>query len=98
MPGDDAGPLERAWICCGFRILVNANWEWPEVLEEDGGVAVLMMPAKWAGSRGGRESACGAGITDLFQQRYGTLMLIRGVLAWPGLVEMMAERDRSAAD
>lgn len=95
--GDNAGPLERAWRCCGFRILENEGWELPEVVEAPDKVTVLMLPAAWAGHAELREIACGYGVGSLFLTRYGLLMLIRGILAWPRLVEQMGVRDREPA-
>jgi hypothetical protein len=97
MTGDDAGPLERAWICCGFRILERDYFEYPKVFEAEDTIAVLVLPAAWGKSRQLREIACGFGIGKLFCGRYGLLMLIRGILAWPALVGQMAERDREPA-
>lgn len=99
MPADDAGPLERAWICCGFRILPRDAFEYPKVFEADDSPAVLVLPAAWATNRHLREIGCGFAIGKLFWGRYGLLMLIRGILAWSRLVSLMGESDRdSAAD
>lgn len=95
--GDDAGPLERAWRCCGFRILPSEHWAMPEVIESPGVVTVLMLPLSWVGCPARRELACGYAISQLFAERYGTLMLIRGILAWPRLVALMAAGDREQA-
>lgn len=97
MAGDDAGPLERAWMCCGFRIMSNDHFEYPKVFEADDGPAVLVIPSAWATIRQLREVGCGFAIGKLFCGRYGLMMLIRGILAWPALVGQMAERDREPA-
>lgn len=97
LAGDDAGPLERAWRCCGFRILPDEHWDFPEVMESPDKLTVLMLPARWAGMPAWRELACGYAISALFEQRYGTLMLQRGIACWPKLVALMAERDRQEA-
>jgi len=97
LAGDDAGPLERAWMCCGFRILASEHWEFPEVIESPDKLTVLMLPAAWVDCPASRELACGYGIGSLFLTRYGLMMLIRGILAWPRLVEGMGARDRETA-
>lgn len=97
LAGDDAGPLERAWRCCGFRIYPHEHWDLPEVVESPGKLTVLMLPARWARNLKRRELACGFAIGSLFLTRYGLLLLIRGILAWPRLVAQMAERDREQA-
>lgn len=94
MAGDDAGPLERAWICQGWRILVRDDWAWPEPFEpEERGQAVLVLPAAWAGDPALREVACGYAISKVFERRYGPLMLQRGIAAWPELAGALARRD-----
>lgn len=95
--GDDAGPLERSWLCCGFRILESDDWDRPEVIEAEKKITALMLPEDWAGDPELREVAAGFAIGELFRQRYGTLMLIRGIMAWPTLADQLAERDREAA-
>ena len=95
--GDNAGPLERAWLCCKFRISPNEHWDYPEVIEAPERVTVLMLPAAWARCPVLREIACGYGVGSLFLTRYGLLMLIRGILAWPRLVEQMGVLDRETA-
>lgn len=98
MAADDAGPLEIAWLCQGWRILVRDDWEWPTVFEpEDSPIAVLVMPAAWAGSRAGREAACGAAISMVFHGRYGEIMLMRGIRKWPYLAGLLATLDQDAA-
>jgi hypothetical protein len=97
LAGDDAGPLERAWRCCGFRILPSEDWDYPEVVESPERLTVMMLPAAWARNPAWRELACGYAISALFAQRYGVLMLQRGITAWPQLVEGMGARDRETA-
>jgi hypothetical protein len=94
---DNAGPLERAWRVCGYRIMPNAYWSEPEVIEWPGTLTVVVIPERWAASPKLRDFACGFAISELFRQRYDVLMLIRGILAWPCLVEQMGARDREEA-
>lgn len=98
MAADDAGPLEQSWLCQGYRILVTPAWAFPELLApEDATVPVLLVPLTWAALPDAREVACGFAIAALFEQRYGRVMLQRGMRAWPCLVAQMAERDQETA-
>lgn len=76
----------------------------PDVYEPNEQLTVLMMPPvppEWLEREltleEWREFCCGYGISKLFKQRYGTTMLIRGILAWPRLVEQMGVLDRETA-
>jgi hypothetical protein len=99
MVGDDAGPLERAWLCRGFRVLVRDDWEWPDVFAAEGETPALVMPGKWARSAEGRERAAGYAISELYLQRYDWMSLVRGIGAWDDIAAALRDRDReSAAD
>jgi hypothetical protein len=98
MHAADAGDCARVWLVEGFRFLISVRHQVPVVFEL-AGVPVLMLPRLWSRRRDMREAAFAAGIAFLFLKRYGFAMLVRGVMLWPQLVEMMGEADgQSAAD
>jgi hypothetical protein len=97
--GDNAGPLERAWLCNGFRVMEwDGAGERPEVFAPDGEVPVLMLPASCARCPHLRECAAGFAISDLYWQRYGWLALVRGIRAWDRIADDLDYSREFAAD
>lgn len=98
MAADDAGPLERAWLCCGFRVLIRDDWQVPEVYEAAGQVAVLVLPLLWARRPELREVACGFAMADVFLLRFGWRALVRVLLHLGDAVAFFAQQEGNAAD
>ena len=97
MVGDNAGPLERAWLCNGFRVVEGAGLPGPVVLAPEGDVPVLALPPSCARDAELRECAAGYAIADLYLQRYGWLALVRGIRAWERIAaDLDASRDMAA--
>ena len=99
MVGDSAGPLERAWLCNGFRVLEVPGLRLPVVMApEDGEDPVLSVPLGWAAEPELREVAAGYAIGDLYLQKYGWLALVRGMRAWERIATDLQRAGDVAAD
>jgi hypothetical protein len=96
--GDNAGPLERAWLCNGFRVLECEGFPFPEVFAPEGEVPVLVLSPQWACHPMLREIADGYAISDLYLQRYRWLALVRGIRAWDRIADDLDYSREFAAD
>lgn len=71
------GSKQRAWICCGFAFFYDIDQDEAEVVCAAGERPILMLPYGMDAMQ--IERAFGWAFTDLAEQQYGWLGLLRRV-------------------